>query len=189
MGNTDIIVSVQWDIGLYTCTTGAFLANTRYRCELSDPLFCSGIKSDFWVSYYDNDASWLILDGIAFEDETVTKYAFNDTLCRKDSGAFNFSNIGWNFFGTSTTHCPEPVLAAKDYLLVTEVKFTTSLPESPLVTWFPPITMFKYPNNGSNAEVVEVLMGVHICDLIILAHSENSTAGNALSCCMYIYRY
>ena len=185
-----VIVSVQWDIGLHTCTTGAFLDNTRYRCALSDPLFCSGIKSDFWVSYYHN--SWwslLSLDGIAFEDETLTKYTFNNTLCRKNApGNGNFANPPWNVHGVLNTQCPEPALAARDYLLVTEVIIANIRPAVPLVAWFPPITMFNYPNNGSNTEVVKVSNGVDICDLIN-SWKEILVVIVLVMLYMYIYRY
>ena len=164
----DLIISVQWDVGLYYCRmTDAWNTYTQVHCNLSNPLFCAGKTPDFWVSFYQNigAGAFHTVSEIYFEAETGTTYTFNN-FCELPYNEV-ITTAGW---GGTGRNC-----SIAEYFDASRVYIGSDVGSwefDELRTFQVPMTVFDYPDESGNltAEVF-MLDGLYISycfsDLII----------------------
>ena len=116
--NGDIDVSIQWDNAFYRCTHAVGLTQGQYPCNLSEPIFCPGLNSDFWVSYNNPHGNQrLLVDGFYFIDESRVEWnLINYPICHETN-----ATSGWNVIYQAyiTGNCTAQGLP--NYAMVSEV--------------------------------------------------------------------
>ena len=153
INSTNITTTIKWEAAVYNQIFTANKADTQHALAVETDLFCPGIVSDFWISFYVPTDGYLFrVTSISVINEKSKKYTI-DQFCQE---------------GGNGTECVSQGLAG--YYEQSGVDIGGGGPD--LVTFFFPDCLFDYANDtGVNDEVFQVLGGINFVSLsIIITH-------------------